>query len=139
MISMAGALSNSADVSGARGFLRDFAVDAGRMHRRVARIPVPEGVDAHDVNEPIPVTDPAVVHVQVAPAVAANVPVPVVPVPASVPTPEPADPPAAAVPVRVAVTPRAIPIIASAPTSAVVTPVTTPVVAVAVDAVPVHV
>ena len=139
MISMAGALSNAAEVSGARGFFHYFAVDASRMHRRFARITVQEGVDAHDVDEPIPATVPAVVHVPVAPAVAANVPVPVVPVPAYVTTPVPVVPPATAVLVPAALTPRAIPIIASAPTVAAVTPVATPVVAVAVDVVPAHV
>ena len=47
MVSMAGALGNAADVSGARGFLRDFANDAGLMHRCLARINVQEAPDAN--------------------------------------------------------------------------------------------
>ena len=65
MISMAGALGNAADVSGARGFLNDFAVDAGRIHRRLAHITVPEAGDTRDALAPVPVPDPVVAHVPV--------------------------------------------------------------------------
>ena len=76
MISMVGALGNAADVSGARGFLRDFATDAGRIHRRIARITTQVGTDAHEVNEPVPATDPVAVRAPVSPAVVAdNVPI----------------------------------------------------------------
>ena len=40
MLSIASALGNPADVSGARAFLRDFADDAGRMQARLAGIAV---------------------------------------------------------------------------------------------------
>ena len=43
MVSIASAIGNSADVSGARAFLRDFANDAGRMQARLA------GMIMHDV------------------------------------------------------------------------------------------
>ena len=83
MISMAGALGNTADVSGAREFLRDFATDAGRTHRRLARIIVLEELHAHEVNAPIATMAQVAKHVHLAPPVVAdNVPVapPVVPV-----------------------------------------------------------
>ena len=46
MLSIAGALGNAADVSGARGFLQDFAQDASRMHARLAGIQVLDAVVA---------------------------------------------------------------------------------------------
>ena len=91
MISMVGAIRNAADVSGARGFMRDFAVDAGRMHRRLARISVPAGTDANEVNAPVAPTDPAAELVPLAPIVATdNVVVPAVPIPEIVAAPVPA-------------------------------------------------
>ena len=58
MVSIASAIGNSADVSGARAFLRDFANDAGRMQARLA------GMIVHDVTA-----------TPVAPVVADNTPV----------------------------------------------------------------
>ena len=73
---MASALGNAVDASEARGFLRDFANDASRMHRRLARMNVQEVTDANEVNAPVAATDPAAEQVPVAPTIIAdNVPV----------------------------------------------------------------
>ena len=103
MLSMASAIGNAADVSGARGFLRDFASDAGRMQARLAGINVQE--EAVE---------------QVAPVVAENlprvtvVPTPVAPVSAA-PVPTVADP--------VAISDVAPPVEVVVPTVAPVDPV----------------
>ena len=125
MVSMASVIGNAGDVSGARAFLRDFAVDAGRMHERLAGIQVHDEPMEQDRHAHSPVVGPVSAHVNVAPPAAIATSPVVAPVAPSISPlvatalPPPAVPvsPAVAPPVQAAVpvVPPTIPPIVVAP------------------------
>ena len=116
MVSIAGALGNAADVSGARGFLTDFARDASQMHARLAGIAV----------------QPAHVE-QVAPVVADNMPVAIPTAAIVTDVPAPTVAPITAAPAAARVVASTPPVVAAVAT----TP--QPVIVDTIDAVPAHI